>query len=145
MRYSTVIKTLHRTLTLVLLLLVVCFAIYQYMLGKPYDDRLYASKQLNENTWLYVTHYQGGNATVSDVFRYYLSGELSGDPLKAVGEMKPFLMAETGTAVVTKIGRLVTVHVKGKIYNFTNSVMYTSKDTAVFPVIELYASGEWRR
>jgi len=123
----------------------VCFAIYQYMLGKPYDDRLYASKQLNENTWLYVTHYQGGNATVSDVFRYYLSGELSGDPLKAVGEMKPFLMAETGTAVVTKIGRLVTVHVKGKIYNFTNSVMYTSKDTAVFPVIELYASGEWRR
>ncbi len=145
MRYSTVIKTLHRTLTLVLLLLVVCFAIYQYMPGKPYDDRLYASKQLNENTWLYVTQYQGGNATVSDVFRYYLSGELSGDPLKAVGEMKPFLMAETGTAVVTKIGRLVTVHVKGKIYNFTNSVMYTSKDTAVFPVIELYASGEWQR
>ncbi|GEM_PF-6333784 len=52
MRYSTVIKALHRNLTLVLLLLVTCFAIYQYILSKPNDDRLYASKQLNENNWL---------------------------------------------------------------------------------------------
>ncbi len=110
---------------------------------RPLQNRIDTYK--NQITWLYITQYQGGNATVSDVFRYYLSGELSGDPLKAVGEMKPFLTADTGTAVVTKIGRLVTVHVKGKIYNFTNSVMYTSKDTAVFPVIELYASGEWQR
>lgn len=141
MRYSTVIKAAHRTLTLVLLLLVACFAIYQYSMNKPYDDRLYAAKQLNENTWLYITQYQGGNATVSDVFRYYLSGENSEDPLKAVGEMKPFLTADTGTATVTKIGRLVTVRVKGKVYNFTNSVTYSSKGTAIFPVIELYASG----
>lgn len=141
MRYSTVIKALHRTLTLVLLLLVICFVIYQYSLSKPYNDRLYASKQLNGNTWLYITQYQGGNATVSDVFRYYLSGEYSEVPLKDVGDMKPFLTADTGTANVTKIGRLVTVRIKGKVYHFTNSVMYLSKGTAVFPLIELYASG----
>lgn len=141
MRYSTVIKYGHRTLTLVLLLLVVCFAFYHYSQSNAYDDRLYASKQLNENTWLYITQYQGGNATVSDVFRYYLSGEYSEDPLKVVKEMKPFLTADTGTATVTKIGRLLTVRVKGKVYNFTNSVMYLSKGNAVFPVIELYASG----
>jgi len=78
---------------------------------------------------------------VTDVFRYYLSGEDSEVPLKDVGVMKPFLTADTGTATVTKIGRLVTVRVKGKIYNFTNSVTYSSKGIAVFPVIELYASG----
>lgn len=141
MQHSTMLNVLHRMLTVALLLLVACFALYQHSMSKPYDDRLYTSKQLNENTWLYVTQYQGGNATVSDVFRYYLAGEISGDPLKTVGDMEPFLTADTGSATVTKIGRLVTVRMKGKVYNFTNSVIYLSKGVVLFPVIELYASG----
>lgn len=84
MQSSTVIKILHRTLTLVLLLLllVICFGLYHYSLSKPYDDRLYASKQLNDDTWLYITQYQGGNAIVSNVFRYYLWEKIQKTPLK---------------------------------------------------------------
>jgi len=136
---SMVIKWGHRIVTVVLLLLVASYVAYQHYTGPPYNDALFKSQQLNENTWLYVTKYQGGGATVSEVYRYYLSGKIAANPVKALGEMSPFLTSDSGEAKVTKIGRLVTVRITGRIYDFTNSVLYTSDGIEYIPSIELFA------
>ncbi|PKE31050.1 hypothetical protein CWS43_10255 [Rahnella sp. AA] len=139
MQNNMVIKWVHRIVTVVLLLLVASYVAYQHYTGPPYDDALFKSQQLNENTWVYVTKYQGGGATVSEVYRYYLSGNITGDPIKILGAMAPFLTSDSGAASVTKIGRLVTVRITGRIFDFTNSVLYTSDGTEYIPSIELFA------
>ncbi|MBP2153973.1 hypothetical protein [Erwinia rhapontici] len=131
-------KWLHRLLTIVLLVLVVGNVAYRYYVGPPYDDGLYQSRQLNDDTWLYVTKYQGGGATVSEVYRYYLAGEIQKDVLKVLGNTPPFLTSDSDGASVTKVGNRVTVRITGRIYDFTNSVFYTSDGVDVIPTIELY-------
>lgn len=140
MQGSTVIKWIHRLLTAVLLVLVVGNVAYRYYVGPPYDDALYQSRQLNEDTWLYVTKYQGGGATVSEVYRYYLAGEIQKDVLKALGNTAPFLTADSDNASIIKVGNRVTVRITGRIYDFTNSVFYTSGGEAIIPSVELYAT-----
>lgn len=131
-------KWIHRLLTTILLLLVVGNVAYRYYVGPPYDDALYQSRQLNDDTWLYVTKYQGGGATVSEVYRYYLAGEIQKDVLKVLGNTAPFLTSDSDGASVTKVGNRVTVRITGRIYNFTNAVLYTSDGVDVMPTIELY-------
>lgn len=136
---STLIKWLHRLLTTVLLLLVIGNVAYRYYAGPPYNDALFKTQKLNEDTWLYVTKYQGGGATVADVYRYYLAGEIQKDVLKALGNTAPFLTADSDNASITKVGNRVTVRITGRIYDFTNSVFYTSGGEAIIPSVELYA------
>lgn len=137
---SMVIKWTHRLLTLVLLVLVIWFALLQSPGGPPYDDAVVSTRQLNHNTWLYITKYQGGNATVSDVYRYYLAGPLPASPLKELAKIAPFLTANTQDAVVSKIGNLLSVNVTGKIYDFTNNVFYYSNGIAQTPSVDIRAS-----
>jgi hypothetical protein len=139
MQGSSVMKWLHRLLTIVLLVLVVGNVAFRYYVGPPYDDALYQSRQLNDDTWLYVTKYQGGGATVSEVYRYYLAGEIQKDVLKVLGNTAPFLTSDSDGASVTKVGNRVTVRITGRIYNFTNAVLYTSYGVDVMPTIEVYA------
>jgi len=134
-----IMKWMHRLLTIVLLVLVVGNVAYRYYVGPPYDDALYQSRQLNDDTWLYVTKYQGGGATVSEVYRYYLAGEIQKDILKVLGNTAPFLTSDSDGASVTKVGNRVTVRITGRIYNFTNAVLYTFDGVDVMPTIELYA------
>ena len=137
--HGMMMKWLHRLFTTVLLVLVVGNVAYRYYVGPPYDDALYQSRQLNDDTWLYVTKYQGGGATVSEVYRYYLAGEIQKDVLKVLGNTAPFLTSDSDGASVTKVGNRVTVRITGRIYNFTNAVLYTSDGGDVIPTIELYA------
>lgn len=132
---STVIKWAHRILTLVLLLLVLGYFAYQRAMGPPNDDALLSAKQIGPDTWLYITENQGG-ATVSDVYRYYLSAELKTDPLKALGHIAPFLTADTADAKVNKWGNRVSINLSGKVYQFTSSVFYTSDGIAMTPSID---------
>ncbi len=136
---STAIKWLHRLLTLALFLVVLVYALVQQYSGPPYDDELILSKQLNSSSWLYITKYKDGGATVSDVYRYYLAGKLSASPLKELGKIAPFLTAERGDAVVSKIGNLLSVNVTGKVYDFTNSVFYYSDGVAYTPTVDFTA------
>lgn len=136
---STLMKWLHRFLTTVLLLLVIGNVAYRYYVGPPYNDALFKTQKLSEDSWLYVTKYQGGGATVADVYRYYLAGELQKDVLKVLGNTAPFLTSDSDGARVTKVGNRVTVRITGRIYDFTNSVFYTSGGEAVIPSVELYA------
>lgn len=140
MQGSTVIKWLHCLLTTVLLLLVIGNVAYHYYVGPPYNDALFKTRQLNGDTWLYVTKYQGGGATVADVYRYYLAGEIPKDVLKILGNTAPFLTADSDNASITKTGNRVTVRISGRIYDFTNSVFYTSGGEAIIPSVELYAT-----
>nr|WP_318381700.1 hypothetical protein [uncultured Enterobacter sp.] len=138
---STVFKRLHLALTVTLLLLVAGFAVCQLCLnGKP-DDKLDSHRQITENTFLYVTKYNGGGATVSDVFRYYLDGDIKGDLLKHLADRSPFLVADTNTAKVTGYGSHVNVSITGRVYSFTNSDLFYSDGIAVMPVISITANG----
>lgn len=135
---STVIKWIHRLLTTVLLVLVVGNVAYRYYVGPPYNDALFKTQKLNDDTWLYVTKYQSGGATVSEVYRYYLAGEIQKDILKVLGNTAPFLTSDSDGASVTKVGNQVTVRITGRIYDFTNAVLYTSDGVDVMPTIEVY-------
>lgn len=136
---GAMMKWIHRLLTIVLLVLVIGNVAYRYYLGPPYNDALFKIQQLSEYTWLYVTKYQGGGATVSEVYRYYLAGEIQKDILKVLGNTAPFLTSESDGASVTKVGNRVMVRITGRIYNFTNAVLYTSDGVDVMPTIEVYA------
>lgn len=142
MQSNTTIKLLHRILTLTLLAIVVGYLAYQkYYYAAP-DDDLYSTRQLSEKIWLYTTKYKGGGATVSDVYRYYLDGNLGNRPLKHLAERSPFLIADVGDARVTGQGNLVEVSVNGRVYSFTNSAAFYVGDEAVMPVINFVANRE---
>ncbi|HDG1700950.1 TPA: hypothetical protein PFE33_003252 [Kluyvera ascorbata] len=138
---NTAIKYLHRLTTVILALLVAGFLLYQHFINRPPDDSLAYKKQISENMWLYVTKYDGGGATVSEVYRYYLDGSLPGDVLPHLAECQPFMVTDVGNAAVTGYGSIVNVRVTGRVYSFTNSDLFYNGDTAIMPVINLDANG----
>ncbi|WP_279050966.1 hypothetical protein [Cedecea davisae] len=138
---STVIKRLHCTLTGVLLLLVVSFAAYQYYFNGPRDDVFSSRQQVTATTFLYITRYNGGGATVSEVYRYYLDGNLPGDPMPHLNKRVPFLVAGVGDAKVTGYASHINVTLTGRVYSFTNSDLFYDGNTAVMPVISIMANG----
>ncbi|MBP2167550.1 hypothetical protein J2125_000742 [Erwinia toletana] len=145
MSINTAIKWGHRTLTVVLLLMVIVGGLLWYSGNAPRDDRVVSQKQLSEDVWLYVTQYQDAGATDSDVYRYYLNKHLS-DPMKVLNKSAPFLQADIGDANVTAIGDHVLVKLTGKVYSFSNSAFYYDDRTPVMPRIDLnaYASNPWK-
>ncbi|MFZ5959153.1 hypothetical protein ACOXVJ_16755 [Pseudomonas knackmussii] len=140
MQSYTIIKLLHRILTLTLLTIVIGYLAYQkYYYAAP-DDDFYSTQKISEKIWLYITKYKGGGATVSDVYRYYLDGELGNTPLKHLAGREPFLIADVGDAQVTGQGNQVNVTVNGRVYSFTNSAAFYVGDEAVMPVINFVAN-----
>ncbi len=139
MRASMVIKWMHRLTTICLLIIVGGYLAYQYIMHGPYDDSLALQKPLSDNITLYVTKYNGGGATVSDVYRYYLgTHNLS---LKNIQQSEPFLVSDKGDAVISGYGNNVNVKLAGRVYSFNNSVLFYSNSVAVIPVITLNATG----
>lgn len=141
MQNSTVIKNAHRMLTVVLLLLVAGYAVYQFYFNGDPDDMLYSQQKITDDTFLYVTKYKGGGATVSDVYRYYLDGNLRGDPLTSLKNREPFMIADVGNAKVTGYGNHINVNMTGRVYSFTNSDLFNSDGVAIMPVIGITANG----
>lgn len=83
MQIDTAIKWGHRTLTLVLIIIVITVGMLWYFENAPRDDRLISQKQLSEDVWLYITQYQDAGATDSDTYRYYLNKQLN-NPMKVI-------------------------------------------------------------
>lgn len=140
MHASTAIKWLHRATTLVLLMLTGAYLLYQHSINSPPDDRLWLKKPLTEDITLYITKYNGGGATVSDVYRYYLGNNTR--TLEQLGESEPFLVSDTGNARVNGSANTVSVVLTGRVYSFTNSVLVYSGGVAILPAISLHATGE---
>ena len=109
------------------------------MMNGPSDDVLAGKKQLSENVTLYVTKYNSGGATVSEVYRYYLGDDRQ--TLKQLNENEPFLVSDNGAATVNAYGNTVNITLTGRIYSFTNSALFYSQGVAVIPVINLNATG----
>ncbi|PLR34866.1 hypothetical protein CYR32_11855 [Chimaeribacter coloradensis] len=141
MQNNALIKRLHMALTGILLVLVAGYALYQFVFNGAPDDALYAQQRITESTFLYVTKYQGGGATVSEVYRYYLDSDLPGDPMTHLKERAPFLVTDVGNAKVSGYGDHINVVLTGRVYAFTNSSLFYAGGAAVMPVITLTAQG----
>jgi hypothetical protein len=81
---NTVIKRLHSLLTTILLIVVCGFLTYQYYFNAPPHDSFVSEQKLSDTVTLYITKYDDGGATVSDVYRFYLDKNNSGNILKAL-------------------------------------------------------------
>lgn len=142
MHARSVIKTLHVMLTAVLLLLVSGYAAYHYFFNTPPHDIFVSKQKLSDSVWLYVMKYDEGNATVSDIYRFYLDkDEGNADVMEILKERSPFLETNTNSVTATAYGNTVNVKVTGKIYSFTNSDLFYADGVAVIPVINLIAYG----
>ena len=142
MQKKSVIRTLHGVLTAVLLMLVGGYATYHAILSKPPHDVLVKKQRLSDSIWLYVTKYDEGNATVSDIYRFYLDkNKENTDLIEYLKERIPFLETNTLSVVATGYGNTVNIKVTGKIYSFTNSDLFYADGIAVMPVINIMAYG----
>lgn len=140
MQISTAIKWGHRALTSILLIVVIAWSLLEYSASGPYDDRLYSKQQLSPDIWLYVTKYQGGGATVSFVYRYYLNKRLD-DPMPTLKKSSPFLTADTDNLKASAVGNRVMVKLTGKVFDFTNSVLFYDEKIPIMPTIDFDATG----
>ncbi len=139
---STVTKKLHGMLTVVLLLLVGGYAAYYSFFNSPPHDTFVGKQKLSDSVWVYVTKYDEGNATVSNIYRFYLDKDLgNSDVTNALKDRSPFFETNTDAVTATAYGNTVNVKMTGKIYNFTNSDLFYENNVAVMPVINLTANG----
>ncbi|WP_312633707.1 hypothetical protein [Pseudescherichia sp.] len=139
---STVTKKLHGMLTVVLLLLVGGYAAYYSFFNSPPHDTFVGKQKLSDSVWLYVTKYDEGNATVSNIYRFYLDKDLgNSDVTNALKDRSPFLETNTDAVTATAYGNTVNVKMTGKIYSFTNSDLFYENNVAVMPVINITANG----
>lgn len=141
MHAGTAIKWGHRALTLALLMIVLIGGVLWHSEHAPYDDQLISRRQLSKDIWLYVTKYNGGGATVSGVYRYYLNRQLD-DPLEVIEKAGPFLQADKGDATITAIGDHVLVRLTGKVYSFSNSAFFYADKIPVTPRIDFNSVAE---
>lgn len=139
---STVTKKHHGMLTVVLLLLVGGYAAYYSFFNSPPHDTFVGKQKLSDSVWLYVTKYDEGNATVSNIYRFYLDKDLgNSDVTNALKDRSPFLETNTDAVTATAYGNTVNVKMTGKIYSFTNSDLFYENNVEVMPVINITANG----
>ncbi|WP_342322328.1 hypothetical protein AAEY27_18865 [Kosakonia sp. BYX6] len=136
---KAVYKWLHRVTTVSLLVAVGGFLLYQRVMDGPRDDSLIGKKKISESVTLYVTKYDGGGATMSDVYRYYLADDKQ--TIEQLNNSEPFLVSDTGGAAVNGCDKRVNVKLTGRVFSFSNSTQFYSGETAMMPVIDLNATG----
>lgn len=105
MPLKTAIKWFHRALTTILLIIVIGFVM------------------LNS----------GGGATVADSYRYYLSGKLEGNVSASLAKQVPFLVAVGSAANVSAEGDTINIKYSGKVFSFSNSVVYEANGDTHLP------------
>ncbi|ESN13310.1 hypothetical protein L370_03587 [Enterobacter sp. MGH 24] len=78
---------------------------------------------------------------MSEVYRFYLDKNNSGNIMKALKDRSPFLEANTSHITASAYGNTVNVKITGKVYSFTNSDLFYTDGIAIVPVINLIANG----
>lgn len=121
---SMVIKKLHTALTLLLLIIIGCLIINN---GNSQDsDALKRSQKINQSTWLYMTEYDSGGATVPALYRYYLTSEIVGNDqqvLKKLNTLEPLIEGSGSihSLSLTADGK-VTFGWSGKIFSVSSEI-----------------------
>ena len=140
MPLKTVIKWFHYALTLILLIIVIGFVMLNAGGDNRADDKLVSSQKINDSTWLYVTEYSGGGATVADSYRYYLSAKLEGNITASLAKQVPFLVAAGSAANVSADGNTINIRYSGRVFSFSNSIVYEANGDATLPHINFQAT-----
>jgi len=117
------------------------FLTYQYYFNAPTHDSFVSKQKLSDTVTLYITKYDDGGVTVSDVYRFYLDKDNSGNIIKALKDRSPFLEANTRNVTASAYGNTVNIKITGKVYSFTNSDLFYADGVAIMPVINLIANG----
>lgn len=138
MQWRTAIKWLHGALTAILLLVVIGFIALNSSDDRA-EEHLISSRQLNDNTWLYVTGYRGGGATVANTYRYYLSGKVEGDSGASLAKHVPFLVAAGSGANVTMDGEVIDIKYGGRVFSFSNAIIYEYRGETFRPRLNFQA------
>ncbi|GJG96254.1 hypothetical protein [Cupriavidus pauculus] len=123
------IKHIHLAVTVLLALTLGGAGLERYLTSDTRvaaDSRLVAEWRLADDLHLYVTEWQGGNATTSSVYRSYLTsgtdGTAGADLVKALSRQDPVLMADNQEASVRMEGGRVVLALSGRVYRFRNVV-----------------------
>jgi len=140
MPLKTAIKWFHRALTASLLIIVIAFMILNSDGDSSAEDKLVSSQKISDSTWLYVTEYSGGGATVSDSYRYYLSGKLEGNVTASLAKQVLFLVAANSAANVSAEGDTINIKYSGRVFSFSNSVVYEANGKTNLPHINFQVS-----
>lgn len=104
MRASTAFNRVFSFVTLVVVAIVVIFIWLNSCPDYRSSDVLQNSYQINDRLWLYTTRNSSGGATVPVIYRYFLSGELSGNSeaqTKQLIQQTPFLIGNGSISAIT--------------------------------------------
>lgn len=101
MPFRTVIRWLHRLVTLTLLVLIIGFVWLNHQPDPRNSDELQHVYKLSDNVWLYMTVNNQGGATVPTIYRYYLSHEIAGDNTEIIQQLTKKHPTIEGTGSLT--------------------------------------------
>lgn len=121
---STVIKRFHFILTLVLIIIIGLLVIGNE--SSRDNDVLKRSQIINQSSWLYMTEYSAGGATVPVIYRYYLTSKITGNEQQILNKLKTLEPLIEGVGSIRSINISANGHVtfgwSGKIVSVSSKV-----------------------
>ncbi|MBO4148148.1 hypothetical protein LCD46_21410 [Enterobacter ludwigii] len=126
MPFKTAIKWIHRLVTVSLLALVIGFLWLNHQPNQRNNDELQRVYKLSDSVWLYMTVNNQGGATVPTIYRYYLSGEISGNDADVIHQlaMKHPVIEGTGTITTASMDTNgeVKITYSGKVISIQDNI-----------------------
>lgn len=126
MPFKTAIKWIHHLVTVSLLVLVIGFLWLNHQPNQRNSDELQRVYKLSDSVWLYMTVNNQGGTTVPTIYRYYLSGPLTGKNTDIIHQlaMKYPVIEGTGTITSASIDTSGEVNIaySGKVISIENNI-----------------------
>ena len=126
MPFKTATKWIHRLVTVSLLALVIGFVWLNHQPNQRNNDALQHAYKLSDSVWLYMTVNNQGGATVPTIYRYYLSGEISGNDADVIHQlaMKHPVIEGTGTITTASMDTNgeVKITYSGKVISIQDNI-----------------------
>lgn len=126
MPFRTVIRWLHRFVTLALLVLISGFVWLNHRPDPRNSDELQHVYKLSDGVWLYMTVNSQGGATVPTIYRYYLSHEIAGSNTEIIQQLTQKSPVIEGTGSLTSAGidknGEVNLSYSGKIISIQDNI-----------------------
>ena len=126
MPFKTATKWIHRLVTVSLLALVIGFLWLNHQPSQQKSDELQRVYKLSDSVWLYMTVNNQGGATVPTIYRYYLSGEISGNDADVIHQlaMKHPVIEGTGTITTASMDTNgeVKITYSGKVISIQDNI-----------------------
>ena len=126
MPFRTVIRWLHRFVTLALLVLISGFVWLNHRPDPRNSDELQRVYKLSDGVWLYMTVNSRGGATVPTIYRYYLSQEIAGSNTEIIQQLTQKSPVIEGTGSLTSAGidknGEVNLSYSGKIISIQDNI-----------------------